>query len=65
MEVLGLTIFISFALGVLFAAMFFFSRRDTRRGLEQEALLPLSDTAPSSAPAAAIPPPASPSHQHP
>ena len=51
MEVLGLTIFISFALGVLFAAMFFFSRRDSRRGLEQEALLPLSDNAPASAPA--------------
>src|SRR5436190_217296 len=40
MEVLGLTIFISFALGVLFAAMFFFSQRDTRRGIEQDALLP-------------------------
>ena len=44
MEVLGLTIFISFALGVLFAAMFFFSQRDTRRGIEQDALLPLDDT---------------------
>lgn len=43
MEVLGLTIFISFALGVLFAAMFFFSQRDTRRGIEQDALLPLDD----------------------
>lgn len=43
MEVLGLTIFISFALGALFAAMFFFSQRDTRRGIEQEALLPLDD----------------------
>lgn len=47
MEVLGLTIFISFALGVLFAAMFFFSQRDTRRGIEQDALLPLDDAPPS------------------
>lgn len=46
MEVLGLTIFISFALGALFAAMFFFSQRKTRRGLEQEALLPLEDANP-------------------
>lgn len=43
MEVLGLTIFISFALGALFAAMFFFSQRDSRRGIEQDALLPLDD----------------------
>jgi hypothetical protein len=47
MEVLGLTIFISFALGALFAAMFFFSQRDTRRGIEQDALLPLDDAPPA------------------
>lgn len=46
MEVLGLTIFISFALGALFATMFFFSQRDSRRGIEQDALLPLEDTLP-------------------
>lgn len=46
MEVLGLTIFISFALGALFAAMFFLSQRDTRRGIEQDALLPLDDPQP-------------------
>ncbi len=52
MEVLGLTIFISFALGALFAAMFFFSQRATRRGIEQDALLPLDDapTAPAKEP---------------
>jgi len=49
MEVLGLTIFISFALGALFAAMFFFSQRDTRRGIEQDALLPLDDVPAKSA----------------
>jgi hypothetical protein len=49
MEVLGLTIFISFALGVLFAVMFFFSQRDTRRGIEQDALLPLDDAPPAQA----------------
>ena len=49
MEVLGLTIFVSFALGACFAAMFFFSRRDTRRGLEQDALLPLDDGQPAGA----------------
>ncbi len=49
MEVLGLTIFISFSLGALFAAMFFFSQRDSRRGIEQDALLPLDDTPPAQA----------------
>lgn len=47
MEVLGLTIFISSALGALFAVMFLLSRRDTFRGMEQDALLPLDDPKPT------------------
>lgn len=46
MEVLGLTIFLSLLLAVFFVAVFFFSQRGTRRGLEQESLLPLNEEVP-------------------
>lgn len=46
MEVLGLTIFLSLLLAVFFVAVFFFSQRGSRRGLEQESLLPLNEDEP-------------------
>lgn len=46
MEVLGLTIFISLLLAVFFVVVFNFSQRESKRGLEQESLLPFDDIAP-------------------
>lgn len=44
MEVLAITIFLSLLLALFFVAMFFFSQRDSRRGIEQEALLPFDES---------------------
>jgi cbb3-type cytochrome oxidase subunit 3 len=46
MEALAITIFVSLALAVFFVAMFFFSQRESRRSIEQEALLPFDDGPP-------------------
>lgn len=49
MEVLAVTIFMSLAFAVLFAVLFLAERTQRgRRSIEQEALLPLDDTAASS-----------------
>jgi hypothetical protein len=43
MEALAITIFLSLVLAVFFVTLFGFSQRDSRRGIEQEALLPFDD----------------------
>ena len=43
MEALAITIFLSLVLAVFFVSLFGFSQRTTRRGIEQEALLPFDD----------------------
>ena len=43
MEALAITIFLSLVLAVFFVTLFGFSQRETKRGIEQEALLPFDD----------------------
>ena len=43
METLAITIFLSLVLAVFFVPLFGFSRRESKRGIEQEALLPFDD----------------------
>jgi len=54
MEVFAVTIFMSLAFAVLFAVLFFAERSQRgERSIEQDALLPLDDGVPASAPASA------------